>query len=1076
MSVSVVFSISSRSKETLHAICNVVRILRSFAALWLLGWAAPRAAVAQGPTGTIAGTVTEASTGAIARIPVHAVDRSTQQSRTVVTDGAGAYNVSALAPGEYDVILEAPGFPRVVRLVVVEAGTVTRADVVLASGEVTADAASPAMHYDAAGVSGVVRRADIDALPLNGRNFLELAKLEPGVQPPTVANRNRTIVPTLGAPAQNITGPRFTIDGATVTSVALGGAQMAFSQDAVQEFQIATVNPDLSAGLTYAGAVNVVTRSGGNAVHGDAFYFFRDHHLSAYPFLFRDNATPDPFFDRRQFGVAGGGPLRRDLVFVFADWEQNVQRAAAATTLLAPDFAALSRVTASPLTGDLVNVRVDAKVADAHSVFVRYSHDGSRAFGPAASVSGGSANAYPSTWNHVTTTADQAVVGFTSVPGRSLVSELRLSFFAVSSRVSGADAGDCGSCLGIGAPAISIQQAGLTIGNSSASDNLEHRIELSESVTWQKTAHRIHAGIDWEWNRDRNLVWPNDPVSLTVFQPDRVRQFNARVPPDQQLALPASFLTLNDILQLPVRSVMVDVGDPAVTQEGGGDTRRWSTPWLYAEDTWRVRNSLTLTSGLGWGTDGVLNHDLSKPPLLAPILGANGLGPTRMNGANISPAASVTWTPWPDGDTVLHAAIGRFFGPQGLTSSMDNERVALGPPGLGQQQFAGSSILSPLVRAGTPVDFSSPTAFTAANLLAILPALRASLAQLLANGDPNVKQIQITKESGPAIFPESVPNPSAIHINAGVQRRLPRDFILSADVVYRRFTHVPQSGGAFDSNHYESVAGPVIPKCGAAQAADPEALCSNGPIDVQFAPFWFTYKGLLLRLEKRVSTRLQVLGSYALSRNSGTNAATGSGSTPGLGFNLYNWVQNTGPTATDVTHLINIAGSARLPWELDLSANFSFASAPPFSAYLGGYDLNGDGTSGDLLPGSTVNAFGRGLGPGDLERLVASFNAPPAKTDAKGVVLPTLTLPSSYAFGDSTQALDLRLSRRLPVGGRMHLTLMAEAFNIYNAPNLSGYSGDLTSATTFGQPTGRSTQIFGSAGPRSFQLAARMQF
>jgi hypothetical protein len=932
------------------------------------------------------------------------------------------------------------------------------------------------MHYDAAGVSGVVTRAEIDALPLNGRNFLELAKLEPGVQTPAVANRNRSIVPTLGAPAQNITGPRFTIDGASVTSVALGGAQMAFSQDGVQEFQIATVNPDLSAGLTYAGSVNVVTRSGGNAVHGDAFFFFRDHNLSAYPFLVRDTTNPDPFFERRQFGAAGGGPLRRDRVFVFADWEQDIQDAAAATTVLAPDFAALSRVTASPLSGGLATIRGDAKLSDAHSAFARYSHDGSRAFGPAASVSGGSANTYPSTWNHVTTTADQALAAVTSVIGRSLVSELRLSFFAVSSHVDGADAGDCDSCIGMGAPSIGIPQAGLTIGNASAMDSLEHRVELSESLTWQKSAHSLRAGIDWEWNRDRNLAWANNPVSMTLFSPDRVRLNNARVPPDQRLVLPASFSTLNDILQLPVRSLTLDVGDPGVTQENGGDTRRWSTPWIFAQDTWRARDRLTVTYGAGWGTDGVLNHDLSKPQLLAPILGADGLGPTRMNWTNISPSAGISWTPWASGDTVVHAAAGRFFGPQGLTSSMDNERVVLGPPGLGQQQFAGTSILSPFVPPGTPLDFTNPTAFTAANLLAILTALRASLSRLIASADPGVQQIQITKQSGPAIFPATVPNPSSVHVNAGVQRKLPRDFVLSADVVYRHFVNVPQSGGAFDANHWESATGPVIPKCDPAHAADPQALCSNGPIAVQFAPFWFTYKGVLLRLEKRLSARFQVLGSYALSRNSGTNAATGTGSTPGLGFTLDNWVQNTGPAAADVTHLINVAGSARLPWELDLGFNFSYASAPPFSAYLGGYDLNGDGTSGDLLPGSTVNAFGRGMGSGDLERLVADFNATMAgKTDAKGSPLPTLTLPSSYAFGDSIQALDLRLSRRVAVSGRVRLTLMAEAFNVYNASNLSGYSGDLT-GTAFGQPSGRSTQIFGSAGPRSFQLAARMQF
>ena len=124
--------------------------------------------------------------------------------------------------------------------------------------------------------------------------------------------------------------------------------------------------------------------------------------------------------------------------------------------------------------------------------------------------------------------------------------------------------------------------------------------------------------------------------------------------------------------------------------------RRWNTVWLYAEDAWRLHDRVTLTYGLGWGFDGVLNHDLSKPALLAPLLGSDGLGPTRPAWDNFAPAAGVIWTPSSDRKTVLRAAAGRFFRPHGLTSSMDAERVALGPPGLGRQLVPGSAILNPL--------------------------------------------------------------------------------------------------------------------------------------------------------------------------------------------------------------------------------------------------------------------------------------------------------------------------------------------------------------------------------------------
>ena len=230
----------------------------------------------------------------------------------------------------------------------------------------------------------------IEGLPLNGRNFLELAKLEPGVQPPSPSNNNRVFVPVLGAPGGNTgsggRGTRVTVDGGSIMAVGSFGSQMGFSQEVVQEFQVSAANFDLSTGTTDAGAINVVTRSGGNDLHGAAFYFFRDHTLSAYPGLARDPANPDPFFQRRQFGFAAGGPIRHDRVFFFANWERNEQRGVVDSNLLDPDFAHFSRITTSPLFGDQFSVRLDARISDQQTVFVRHSHDGSRAFAPSPST------------------------------------------------------------------------------------------------------------------------------------------------------------------------------------------------------------------------------------------------------------------------------------------------------------------------------------------------------------------------------------------------------------------------------------------------------------------------------------------------------------------------------------------------------------------------------------------------------------------------------------------------------------------------------------------------------------------
>jgi hypothetical protein len=449
---------------------------------------------AQAPGGTIAGTVHDQSGAVISGVPVQALSRATGQARTTVTTERGDYSFPALLAGEYEVSVEASGFERIVRTATVEAGTTTTANFALEVGEVsesvTVTAASPQIHHDSASVGGLVTRSQVEGVPLNGRGFLELAKLEPGVQTPAPSNRNRTVVPVLGAPSSIIAGARFTIDGGSVTSLAFAGAELGLSQEAVQEIQVSTVNFDLSAGMTDTGAINVVTRSGSNDLRGTAFYFFRDHTLAAYPALNRDPANPDPFFQRQQFGFALGGPIRRNRVFYFANWERNDQRSVAATTLLAPDFAHFSRITASPSPGDLFSVRVDGRISDAHTAFVRFSRDGSGTFAPPTTLGGGSPNAYPSAWIRASTSADQSLLGLTSVIHPTLVNDLRFSYFSIKYGTSAARADDCPGCVGMGAPAISIPQVDVTIGNSASNDLLDGRFQFKDGVTWQRRPSR----------------------------------------------------------------------------------------------------------------------------------------------------------------------------------------------------------------------------------------------------------------------------------------------------------------------------------------------------------------------------------------------------------------------------------------------------------------------------------------------------------------------------------------------------------------------------------------------------------
>jgi hypothetical protein len=386
----------------------------------------------------------------------------------------------------------------------------------------------------------------------------------------------------------------------------------------------------------------------------------------------------------------------------------------------------------------------------------------------------------------------------------------------------------------------------------------------------------------------------------------------------------------------------------------------------------------------------------------------------------------------------------------------------------------------PGVAVGQPLEFTSgPTAFTGANLVAILPAVRTALAQALGstyNTDLSIRNIELAK-SGTDLIARDFTTPYAEHFNIGVQRQVMRDLAVSADFVFRQYIH--ENMGNADYNHWNSIRGPVIPACVGAQVADPKARCSAGPIEVLSTGGRSHYKGLLAKVDKRLSKRFQFLASYAFSSSAGFNTTVNGESRL---LNNDNWFDNYGPLESDRHHVLNISGVVDLPRGFQVGFISSIASTPPFTAWVSGVDFNGDGTNNDLLPGTRINQLNRGLGKEDLRNLVASFNQQLGGTrSSRGQVIPRITLPPNFAFGDKFSSQDLRITKTFellrvldqPV---LKLNVFGEAFNLFNIANLSGFSGNLAEPSTFGQPTNRVTQVFGSGGPRAFQVGARLTF
>ena len=279
-------------------------------------------AAAQVGAGTLTGVVSDPSGAALPGATVSVTAAGSGQRRTTATAVDGGFVVPGLAPARYTVSVELNGFGRLTRDgITVSTGETVRLDLVLAVGgvseavRVTADA--PLLRSSSGHLGQVVENAKIVALPMNGRTFITLAGLVPGVALPP-----NSLLPRIngGRPRVN----EYLFDGITVLQPEPGQVAFYPNLDAIQEFKIETNSPPAEFGRFNGGVINLTTKAGGNAFHGSGFEFLRHETLNARHY-FASTDPVKPTFRRHQFGGVVGGPLRRDRTFFFADYQGQRQ-------------------------------------------------------------------------------------------------------------------------------------------------------------------------------------------------------------------------------------------------------------------------------------------------------------------------------------------------------------------------------------------------------------------------------------------------------------------------------------------------------------------------------------------------------------------------------------------------------------------------------------------------------------------------------------------------------------------------------------------------------------------------------
>src|ERR1700674_4700259 len=302
-----------------------VRLVSSMRLSLLAAWCVAASALplfAQVAAGEITGVVKDPGGAAVPGATVTVTNVETNRQRVIASSGNGVYTAPSLLPGEYRVDVELTGFKPVRREGIhLSTGEKARIDFDLAVGgvreQVTVTADAPILRAETASLGSVVAHEQIVQLPLNGRTFITLASLAPGVALPPNSQLPRI---NGGRPRTN----EYLFDGISVLQPEPGQVAYFPVIDAIQEFKIESNSEPAEFGRFNGGVVNLTTKAGGNVFHGSGFEFLRNESLNARNF-FQSTNPVKPAYRRNQFGGTLGGPLVTDHTFFFVDYQGQRQ-------------------------------------------------------------------------------------------------------------------------------------------------------------------------------------------------------------------------------------------------------------------------------------------------------------------------------------------------------------------------------------------------------------------------------------------------------------------------------------------------------------------------------------------------------------------------------------------------------------------------------------------------------------------------------------------------------------------------------------------------------------------------------
>jgi len=932
---------------------------------------------AQAASASISGTITDAQGGVLPGVTLTVQNAESGVVRTSVTEADGKYRVAGLNPGRYNLTTELPGFQMVaVKDITLQIGQDYTRDFQLALStlqeSVTVTGEAPIVEATKTEVATVVTSEQIATLPVQDRTALSLSLLLPGVGVDTTrAKRNATNV---GA-SVTTSATTYLVDGLSNSVNKSGEQRHDIPEAAIREFAVHTTQLPAQYGQRVGGVVNIVTKSGTNDLHGEAFEFFRNQKMQRNDIFTQqqiDAGRADPRYKRNQYGFAVGGPIIRNKLHYFGTFERT--REHAFFTVPAP-LQFYPTLAGSYEGGSFTNiefVRGDYQMNSKQNFFYRYVNQHTEFF---CSNCGGTASSFSNLDNLIP--RDMHALGHTWVISNRVLNEFYFMRATASDRnYMNQDYTPANVLHSVVTMPVSLG-AGQYIG----------------------TAQYRFPSVTWGGNQ---CLWPCRTGTMTTFTEAQetlsisTGNHNWKVGGSIQYFPTHEWAASNPGTWTFGRDQFFNPTDPNFNFNSLSGATQFTAAFpnvyrdivshtyaAYVSDEWKPVAGLTFNLGLRYDIQtGVWDehHTQAEYPRPLPYVDFGSRGDKN----NVGPRLGLAWDVRKNGRLVVRGGYGLVY--TNVTNATQGTEITA---------LKQNSIIINNPTYPDPYQGRDPASFA-------------------STAPPNIN-----------ILSNDLVNAPVNTYTAGFSQQLLSDTAVNVDGVYQKATD------------YFTVENINTPKNGVRPLPEWGQILSTDPIGD------WTYKALLVRLEKRLSHRYQYQISYTLAKQDGNY-----GSPDLVGINqggtitdYYHPEYDLGPLPSDRRHALVISDAFQLPSDVVIGTIFNFRTSTPFSARAG-TDLNADGQNTDYVPGTTKD-----MGNRDNEAMMAAVNAYRA-------TLSLPALPVSQIDNNTLYRFDIRGSKAINLGGGRRVELIGQVFNLFGRTNLGGVGSQYQSnarAATFGQ-------------------------